>query len=138
MDAKRLEQFREKTREVKMLQRKIEKLEKQSKESVSDVVQASMDTFPYTRRSLKITGRDNRSHRRMMDLKDRLIKRRRELELEVEEIEAFIETVEDSGIRQILELRYIDGLKWREVSHEVYGYPSEELARIKLKRFLTK
>lgn len=138
MDSKKLEQFREKKREVRMLEGKLESMKERCEETISDVVQASSREFPYIRQSARITGKDMTARKRMLVVKERLIKRKRELEEDIEEIERFIDTIEDSAIRQIIELRYIEGRKWRDISNELYGYPSEELARIKLKRFIEK
>lgn len=138
MDSKKLEQFREKKREVRMLEGKLESMKERCEETISDVVQASSREFPYIRQSVRITGKDMTARKRMLVVKERLIKRKRELEEDIEEIERFIDIIEDSAIRQIIELRYIEGRKWRDISNELYGYPSEELARIKLKRFIEK
>ena len=53
----------------------------------------------------------------------------------MEEIENFIETVDDSKVRQIIELRYIKGMSWNTVAKKVYGYPNGGTARKKIKRF---
>lgn len=52
------------------------------------------------------------------------------------EIEDFIENIEDSHIRRIISLRFIDGLSWSEVaSHMGSGY-TEDSVRMSMNRYL--
>lgn len=68
-------------------------------------------------------------------VRERLALRMKRLSEDVEEVESFIDTVGDSGVRQIIELKYIEGKTWREVAEQVYGYLSPDAARKKLARF---
>ena len=58
-------------------------------------------------------------------------------EAELERIEAWMETVEDPEIRAIVRMRFIVGRSWIQTTRELFGrYTSEELARVKLFRYL--
>lgn len=49
-------------------------------------------------------------------------------------VEKYIQSMPDSGIRQILRLRYIKGLKWEQVAREL-GYADESAARKRHDRY---
>lgn len=51
------------------------------------------------------------------------------------EIEAYINRIEDSGIRHIFKLYYIDGFSWQKVAFEIGGY-DESWPRKKHDRYL--
>lgn len=135
MELKQLEQFMDKTREIEILENRITEMQQEATDYVSDTVTASSSTFPYTQHTVRITGIDIKKIDRLNRVKDKLINRKHELYKELEEIETFIENVEDSKVRQIIELRYIKGMAWNPVAEKVYGYPNGDTARKKIKRF---
>jgi len=53
----------------------------------------------------------------------------------VEETNEYISNQEDSEIRQILALRYINGLTWHQIAKHL-GYADESVPRKKCNRFL--
>ena len=53
------------------------------------------------------------------------------------EIEEFIKSIDNSGLRQIFEHKYIDGLSWVQIQMAM-GYKHEDTARKKHDRYLTK
>ena len=61
-----------------------------------------------------------------------------ELESIRDDIEAYIGTVEDSETRRILAFRYIDGMTWTEVAHNMGDGWTSDACRIKHQRFLDK
>lgn len=138
MELKKLEQFMDKSREIKILENRILEIRQETRELVSDTVQASSSSFPYTQHTVRVTGIDVRKTERINRIKDKLYKRKTALYHDLEEIECFIETVEDSKLRQIIELRYIKGMAWNTVAQKVYGYPNGDAARKKIKRFFKK
>ncbi|MBU5438304.1 hypothetical protein KQI42_09805 [Tissierella sp. MSJ-40] len=135
MDLKKLEQYKDKTREIKMLESRILEIQQEAEEYVSDTVRGSTSAFPYTEHTIRITGIDMKKRERVNNVKEKLIIRKTALYHELEEIENFIESVEDSKVRQIIELRYIKGMQWNRVALKVYGYPNGDTARKKIKRF---
>lgn len=63
-----------------------------------------------------------------------------ELEMEVQEklneVETFIATVEDSHIRRIISLRFVEALSWRQVAKRMGKKYSSDVVRITFERFL--
>lgn len=98
--------------EIKQLESRIERIEKQST-MVSDVVQNG-----YKRHAV-IYGVDVKRAYKLETLHEKY-KRFNKLLLEKQkEIEDYIETIPFSEIRQIFRLRYIDGFSWIKVAHEM-------------------
>ena len=60
-------------------------------------------------------------------------KRKEELEEQLMRVEAAIDDINDSRMRQILKYRYIDGLSWATVSRKIGGTP--DALRMETKRF---
>lgn len=58
--------------------------------------------------------------------------------VEYNRLKRYIADVDDSLIRQIISLRFIDGLKWRDVAQQIGGGNSEDTLRMLLKRYLEK
>lgn len=65
-------------------------------------------------------------------------KKRAELETRTAAVEAFIDGVEDSRMRQILRLRYMDGMSWNETAKYIGEPGQEDAVRISCSRFLRK
>jgi DNA-directed RNA polymerase specialized sigma subunit len=126
----RLDQLRHLETEIEILKEQIEKAETAV---VTDVVEGSDDSFPYEKRKFVIYGIEDRKTERL----------RRRLTRKIEELTAargamleFIEAVEDSEMRQILILRYIDGLTWRQVARKMGRAGDGSTERKKHDRFL--
>ena len=67
-----------------------------------------------------------------------ILEEREEIALEQKiQIEMFINNIEESDIRQIFELRYIENLSWIEIQVEM-KYKHEDTARKKHDRYLKK
>jgi hypothetical protein len=58
--------------------------------------------------------------------------------LKITEIEEFINSIDSSEIRQIIECRFLNGLSWNDTAKVVYGFAGESTPRMALKRFLDK
>ncbi|SHG90064.1 hypothetical protein SAMN02744040_00093 [Tepidibacter thalassicus DSM 15285] len=138
MDLKKLEQFKDKIKEIKILENRILEMQQESEEIVSDVVRASSKSFPYTEHTIKITGVNIKRRDKIKRVTERLNDRKLKLYRELEEIENFIENIEDSKVRQIIELRYIKGMTWSMVALKVYGYPNGDTPRKRIKRYFKK
>ena len=54
----------------------------------------------------------------------------------VEEIEEYINTIDDSLTRQILSLRYVNGLTWEQVAASIGGGNTADSVRKVAERFL--
>lgn len=131
MTLERLEQHRDQLNELKLLEEKEAAL---GRKVILDSVHGSDPDFSHTKRVYRLEGKDDSlaAGRRAA-----VITRRRErLELECAEIEEWIETLADSKLRQIIDLRYIQGLPWRRVAKRAYGASVyEDVARKYVKRF---
>ncbi len=114
--------------EIKKLEERIEKLEKQSS-IVSDVVQNG-----YKRHAV-IRGYDyTRSYK--LELLKSILKQRYDMALQMQtDIETYINTIPKSDIRQIFEHRYIDNMNWYQIQI-LMGYKHEDTARKKHDKYL--
>ena len=55
---------------------------------------------------------------------------------ELNRLNRYIESVEDSQMRMILSLRYVNGLSWRQIAFSVGGGNTEKGVQMMVKRFL--
>ncbi len=104
MTRKRLEQYRSLGKEISILEQEIKQAAK-----IADTVRASSREAPYLQHTVVITGTDARARVRL-DRKCRKAARERR------EIEKYIDALEDSQLRTIMELRYLKGLSWSKVA----------------------
>lgn len=121
MDKEKLKQYIPLKKELKMLDKKLEKLYARQ-ENIPEVlgkVTGSSADFPYTevRTTVKMSEpKENDAINRLIRIKE---KRKEEVNKLLVEIEEFIAEIPDSITRQIFELTYIDGKKQREVAATV-------------------
>lgn len=128
MDKNTLMQYCDLKREIKKLEKRIERLQQQS-EIVSDVVQNG-----YKRHAV-ISGYDLKRSEKLHKLEE-IIKIRYDKALAMQtQIENFINTIQRSDIRQIFEHRYIEDMNWVQIQIEM-EYEHEDTARRKHDRFL--
>ena len=119
MTRQKLKQLRHLKREIELLQDQIVNLES---EIVTDKVRGSDPRHPYTEKSFYITGFAHEEHsRKMKRLKERLQRRVDDLMDLRAEILEFVEGIDDSLLRQIIVLRHVNGLSWRQVAREIGG-----------------
>ncbi len=128
---KSLEQLRYLQGEIDILQEFLSKLENTV---VTDVVTGSWPNFPYIEQRQKITGVPQDAP--VIRTKKRLKEKMAQLLSEQERLLAWILEINDSEIRQILTLRYINGHSWRVVAQKI-GYADESVPRKRCARFLT-
>lgn len=134
MTAEKLEQYRELKKEIRMLEDSIKRLTAQTFAPVSDVVRGSMPEYPYIKCVVKITGMDQQTMGRLDRRKIKLAERLEKAHRDVEEIEAWVETIQDSHIRQLVQYRYLEGKSWASVANRI-GYKGESGARMALERY---
>ncbi len=119
MTRQKLRQIRHLKKEIELLQDQIASLEG---EIVTDKVRGSDPDHPWTEQSFYITGFDQEKYaRKMARIKRRLQRRVDDLMDLRAEILAFVEGIDDSLLRQIIVLRHVNGLSWRQVAREVGG-----------------
>jgi len=124
MTRQRLEQYRALEREIHMLDERI-----RSAALVSDSVRGSCTEPPYTEHSITITGVDQASLHR-------LERKRIRARMERRAIERFIDGIEDSLTRTILEERYIQGRSWAQVANVAGGSNTRDGVRMIAGRYL--
>lgn len=126
----RLDQLPHLRKEIEILQ---EQIRKAATVIVTDTVVGSDPQFPYSERTFVISGMNDRRIRR---LKRQLEHKLEELITAREEMLEYISTVEDSEMRQILMLRYIDGLTWPQVARRMGRQGDGSTERKKHNRYL--
>lgn len=120
--------------EIKILKKQIEGIDLNI---VTDSVKGSSPYFPYTEHNVIITGVDlNGYNSKINRIQNKLKRRVEELIDLVDETNDYIENINDSLIRQILTLRYIDGLPWKIVAERIGGNNTEQSVRKVAERYL--
>jgi len=135
---KDLEQYRKLQKEILNTSKRLESMPKSPSRIVSDSVKGSSHDLRAREQVITITGLDMRNRLKYEKLQriyeDRVTRQTKT----ILKIETFIDTIEDSNIRNIINCRYIQGLSWAATAQRVYGYPSESIARMAIKRYFKK
>jgi DNA-directed RNA polymerase specialized sigma24 family protein len=118
---KQIEQYTKLKQEISMLEDQISGA-KNAGEYVTDVVRGSTKEIPYAMHNIVIKGYTS-SH------VPRLIKRKAAREKECREIERFVESIEDSVLRQLFTWRYIEGRTTTEAA-QLVGYSKRQAIRL--------
>ncbi len=126
----RLDQLRYLNKEIEILKEQIQKAEAHT---ITDVVVGSDTEYPHLSHNITITGINDRKISR---LKRKLNRRVKELFAAKAEMLEHIHSVEDSEMRQILILRYVDGLTWQQVARKLGRAGDGSTERKKHDRFL--
>lgn len=109
----KLEQYRALKIEIRNLERRISDMQTETVSSC-DIVKMSSPEFPFTEHSSKVIGHaiDKTTLQKVVGIyKDRIEKAMAMLL----EVETFISSVEDSEMRELLRLRYVEGLPWWKI-----------------------
>lgn len=133
MTLAKLEQYDAKRREAKLWQRELDRLT-DCMQVVKDTVSGSSSEFPYSAHPVTITGRERPSSR-VQRREQRLHARIEQLQQDVDEIDAFLDALEDSQLRQIIHCHYILGYSWAKTASEISGGNSADGVRMRVKRF---
>lgn len=106
-------------------------------DTVSDTVRGSEQDYPYIERVFTITGLDQAGHNaKLKRLKRRLERRKEDLQDKRLEIDEFIGEIDDSLTRQIITLRYVNGLTWGQVAAHIGGGNTADGVRKQCHRYL--
>ena len=140
MNIKDLEQYKIIQKEIEMLENKIKKLKEHKYKFGFDTVMTSSKTVPYTKKPIAIFGygHDYSNDYKKSKLIKQLVERKKNLDEKFYEIQNFVDSVQDSAARLIIEYKYIDGLSWNAVALKIYDEPCGDRARKYLKNFLEK
>lgn len=132
MTQDRLNQYRALKREIAVLQEVIDELESKPN-TVSDTVQSAAE-FPYSLHTVTITGLPTDKQQNILERKTTLEQLKSRAEAEFKEITGWIATIEDSDLRGIILMRYVQGKSWIAIAQR-YNYSSESVPRMLVKRF---
>ena len=132
MNKNQLRQLRHLKSEIRLLKQQIDNLES---EIVTDRVRGSDVEHPYIEKTYIIRGLAY-DRRKIKRLKEKLQRRVDDLIDLVVEINEYIETIDDSLIRQIITLRYVNGLTWDQVAARIGGGNTADSLRKMHDRFL--
>lgn len=131
-----LEQYADMRREARMWERELDELRKKNV-VVKDTVRGSMSSFPYTAHPVTIQGVPKPS-KRFAAREKRLEERRERLAEQLAEIDDFIDSLEDSQLRQIINYRYVRGYNWVKTARLIGGRNTADGCRMKVTRFFEK
>lgn len=133
MTLKQLEQYEAMVKEKKLWEAELDALYKKYGGPVKDTVRGSSAEYPYTEHPVTIAGIQTRPNKRILRKEERLRRRRAEVAGQLEQIEDFIDGLEDSQLRQIIHYRYIRGYSWVKTA-QMMG-TKESAARMAVKRY---
>ena len=117
MTLKQLEQYEAMMKEKKLWEAELNALYKKYGGSVKDTVRGSFAEYPYTEHPVTITGVQTKPCKRIRQKEERLKRRRAEVSEQLEQIEDFIDGLEDSQLRQIIHYHYIKGYSWVKTAY---------------------
>lgn len=121
----RLCQLKHLGREIQLLKERIRKIKNRT---VVDVVVGSDVDHPYIAHNITISGID--------ELERKLTRRLNQLIKSQGRMLDFISSIDDSEMRQILMLRYVEGLTWQQVARKMGRAGDGSTERKKHNRFL--
>lgn len=133
----KLSQYIDIKEEIKRLEKKIEKLDKETKDIVSDVVDSTTTSFPIIQTHKKIQGLDIERIHKLDKLKAILNERYDKLLKAQLEVEEFIDTIPTSRLRRIFEYRYLEGFSWVKIAQLIKNSTSDSV-RMEHDRYLSK
>ena len=124
-------------KDYRFLKSEIENLEADISELKSgktmDVVKASYSDFPFTEHSLKITGNDNNAQNLIVEKRQK----QAELRQKINEIESFVNSIQDKQVQRIVKLKYINDYSWQKIA-SIMKMKGESVPRMMCKRFFEK
>lgn len=146
---KELSQYQDLTREVRMLEDQLSRLQTRRKDINNNVktdsVRGSMPTFPFVLHTISVKGLTDEEIGEKASIKQDIAKSRKRLTKQCAEcakeydaLTAFIANVEESEMRQILTWRYVYGYSWQTIAAQMGSDASEDSVRVAHDRFLKK
>lgn len=117
MNKQRLSRLRKLNREVEILKNEIKELEFKPREQVADIAKDYSTGYPV---AIKIEGYGSEEYiKAKQRLHNRLNQKLVAIQEEREEIEKYLDSVEEPELRIILRLRYVNGLTLNQISKEM-------------------
>ncbi len=136
MTLKQLEQYAILKREEKLWKKELEDLRARNQITVADTVRGSSSEFPYTEHPITITGTQQPPNSLILRREQRLRQRQQRTCQEREGIEKFIDSLEDSQLRQIVHYRFIKGYSWPKIA--ILMNNNESTLKMRLNRYFKK
>jgi len=134
LDKEQLKQIRYIKSEIAIIENQINSIEPSM---ATDKVIGSSSYFPYTQRSFTLEGIDTEEYeRRTRRLQGKLMKRKEKLLELQEEVNDFINNIEDSLVRQAISLRYIYGMSWQMAAKEMGSNTTADSIRMAVNRYM--
>lgn len=133
MTLEMLEQYADICSEIKTWETELNALYRKYGGKVTDTVRGSSDEYPYTEHPITISGVQTQPNKRIRLREERLKRRRTEAEEKREQIEDFIDMLQDSQLKQIIHYHYIKGYSWVKTAGMVNN--KESAVRMKVKRY---
>lgn len=119
MTKKELEQFIDLKKEIKEIERSISELEQMDIGSVPVKVDASQRNFPYIQGKMTVSSYDpvlaDRRAVRLYNKKVLLEARKKKADEAETQLLQYINSIQESKIRRIMQFRYNDGLTWERI-----------------------
>lgn len=131
---KYINQYREIKAEIVDLKQRIKK--QKSNIITKDVVTASSGSPSYAKHSVVIRGVDVKLSNKIRTYQTLLVNAETKLTQTLIDLETEIQNIDDSFIRHLIRLRYIDGLAWRQVAQNIGGNNTADSIRIAVHRYL--
>lgn len=119
MDKQSLMDYQKLKREQELLLRRIEALQKKEVRVVTGKVKASSRDFPYTEHRVSVQMDEPVESDRIKRMLRIYRERQEKIGQQMLQIEEFINGIDDPEIRQIFEMRFIEGRKLREIASAV-------------------
>lgn len=116
MDKHYLMEYQKLKREQALLLRRIEALQAKDVPIVAGKVKASSREFPYTEYRVSVQMEEPVRADQIIRMKQIYEERQKKVEQQMLEIETFIDEIDDTEIRQIFELRFIEGQKQEQIA----------------------
>lgn len=137
-----LDKFEKLKKELDNLSDRIKILQNKPRKILSDSVSGSSKSYPFIQHNVVVTGLDDSIvYRRRKNTIKKLKRMYKNKEFKIykmlKNIEYELNNIDDPEIREIIRMRYEDGLNWIQIMHKG-NYSSESAARMKFERFFEK
>ena len=136
-----LTQYMDLVREIEEVEQRIRRTEKDLQKiidegEVTDMVRGGEGGIQH----YTITGFPHRDYVKKCTLlntrKSILHALKSEIEQSINDVQEFINGIEDSHVRRIVTMRYIDGMRWKQIARAIGGGNTEDSVRKTVERFL--
>lgn len=131
MNREKLNRHKKNKRELALIERQLGRLQErlESVETVSGKVTKSGDDFPYIEEHATVQMAEPKAASAIKDRIREKEDRRRQLLVEIEEVESFISGLPDGMEKQVFEMVYLEGMSQRD-SAEAVGYTQSMVSKI--------